>query len=130
MPEARASAPQGVSLVCASSFPTRAGTQPLSAVRSPEIWDWIAAAGDGFLRGGDRRTRDWSPCMREWDNAGPRRPSPDEFTPQEIFKAYDIRGVVGKSLTTEGVRLIGQALGSGAFSERSAEGTAGDRSGP
>ena len=30
----------------------------------------------------------------------------------EIFKAYDIRGVVGKSLTTEVVRLIGQALGS------------------
>jgi phosphomannomutase/phosphoglucomutase len=32
--------------------------------------------------------------------------------PPEIFKAYDIRGVVGKSLTVEGVRLIGQALGS------------------
>src|SRR5260370_861608 len=32
--------------------------------------------------------------------------------PQEIFKAYDIRGIVGKSLTVEGVRLIGQALGS------------------
>src|SRR6266481_4445304 len=32
--------------------------------------------------------------------------------PQEIFKAYDIRGVVGKSLTRGGVRLIGQALGS------------------
>src|SRR5947208_5624204 len=32
--------------------------------------------------------------------------------PPEIFKAYDIRGVVGKSLTPEGVRQIGQALGS------------------
>jgi len=32
--------------------------------------------------------------------------------PQEIFKAYDIRGIVDKSLTEEGVRLIGQALGS------------------
>ena len=32
--------------------------------------------------------------------------------PQEIFKAYDIRGVVGKSLTPDGVRAIGQALGS------------------
>ena len=32
--------------------------------------------------------------------------------PKEIFKAYDIRGVVGKSLTAEGVRAIGQALGS------------------
>src|SRR5437667_7167772 len=34
------------------------------------------------------------------------------FPPPEIFKAYDIRGVVCKSLTREGVRLIGQALGS------------------
>ncbi len=32
--------------------------------------------------------------------------------PPEIFKAYDIRGIVGKSLTDAGVRLIGQALGS------------------
>jgi phosphomannomutase/phosphoglucomutase len=32
--------------------------------------------------------------------------------PAEIFKAYDIRGIVGKTLTAEGVRLIGRALGS------------------
>jgi phosphomannomutase/phosphoglucomutase len=32
--------------------------------------------------------------------------------PPEIFKAYDIRGVVGRSLTVDGVRFIGQALGS------------------
>ncbi|MBI4290455.1 MAG: phosphomannomutase/phosphoglucomutase [Betaproteobacteria bacterium] len=31
--------------------------------------------------------------------------------PPEIFKAYDIRGIVGKTLTTEGVRLIGRGLG-------------------
>src|SRR2546430_8409057 len=42
--------------------------------------------------------------------------------PQEIFKAYDIRGVVGKSLTREGVRLIGQALGSELL-DRSSGGT-------
>ena len=29
-----------------------------------------------------------------------------------IFKAYDIRGVVGTSLTIEGVKLIGKAIGS------------------
>ena len=29
-----------------------------------------------------------------------------------IFKAYDIRGVVGTSLTLEGVTLIGKAIGS------------------
>jgi phosphomannomutase / phosphoglucomutase len=33
-----------------------------------------------------------------------------EFAP-EIFKAYDIRGIVGKTLTPEVVRGIGQALG-------------------
>ncbi len=32
--------------------------------------------------------------------------------PQEIFKAYDIRGVVGDTLTSEVVRDIGQAIGS------------------
>ena len=32
--------------------------------------------------------------------------------PAEIFKAYDIRGIVGKSLTAEVVRRIGHALGS------------------
>ncbi|HKY01622.1 MAG TPA: phosphomannomutase/phosphoglucomutase, partial [Burkholderiales bacterium] len=32
--------------------------------------------------------------------------------PQEIFKAYDIRGIVDKSLTTEVVEQVGRALGS------------------
>jgi phosphomannomutase/phosphoglucomutase len=35
--------------------------------------------------------------------------------PDEIFKAYDIRGIVDKSLTTDGVREIGKALGSEAM---------------
>jgi len=32
--------------------------------------------------------------------------------PHEIFKAYDIRGIVGKTLTAEVVELVGKALGS------------------
>jgi phosphomannomutase/phosphoglucomutase len=32
--------------------------------------------------------------------------------PREIFKAYDIRGIVGKSLTPDVVRLVGRVLGS------------------
>ena len=32
--------------------------------------------------------------------------------PQEIFKAYDIRGIVGKTFTAEIVEAIGQAIGS------------------
>lgn len=35
--------------------------------------------------------------------------------PTEIFKAYDIRGIVGKSLTPEIVELIGKALGTEAL---------------
>ncbi len=35
--------------------------------------------------------------------------------PQEIFKAYDIRGIVGKTLTPEIVTLIGHAIGSEAI---------------
>ena len=35
--------------------------------------------------------------------------------PPEIFKAYDIRGIVGHSLTPEIVRQIGQAIGSEAI---------------
>ena len=34
------------------------------------------------------------------------------FPAPEIFKAYDIRGIVGKSLTVDAARAIGQALGS------------------
>ncbi|MES2498939.1 MAG: phosphomannomutase/phosphoglucomutase [Pseudomonadota bacterium] len=34
------------------------------------------------------------------------------FIPKEIFKAYDIRGIVGKTLTPSIVELIGHALGS------------------
>ena len=32
--------------------------------------------------------------------------------PDEIFKAYDIRGIVDRSLTPAVVRAVGQALGS------------------
>ena len=31
---------------------------------------------------------------------------------REIFKAYDIRGIVGKTLTPESVEAIGRAIGS------------------
>lgn len=35
--------------------------------------------------------------------------------PKEIFKAYDIRGIVGKTLTAEFVEIIGRAIGSEAI---------------
>ena len=42
-------------------------------------------------------------------------PTPAGVVAAEIFRAYDIRGVVGKSLTVESVNLIGKALGSEAY---------------
>ena len=36
--------------------------------------------------------------------------------PAEIFKAYDIRGIVGESLTESIVESIGKAIGSEALS--------------
>ena len=49
----------------------------------------------------------------------PRKPAkPGANTPAapslaaEIFRAYDIRGVVGRTLTIDGARLIGRAIGS------------------
>lgn len=38
--------------------------------------------------------------------------------PKEIFKAYDIRGIVGKSLTNEIVEAIGHAIGSEAVARK------------
>lgn len=38
--------------------------------------------------------------------------------PKEIFKAYDIRGIVGKTLTPEIVEAVGHAIGSEAIARR------------
>jgi phosphomannomutase/phosphoglucomutase len=38
---------------------------------------------------------------------------------KEIFKAYDIRGIVGKTLTAESVEVIGRAIGSEAIARQS-----------
>jgi phosphomannomutase/phosphoglucomutase len=38
--------------------------------------------------------------------------------PKEIFKAYDIRGIVGKTLTSEIVESIGHAIGSEAVARK------------
>jgi phosphomannomutase/phosphoglucomutase len=44
--------------------------------------------------------------------AVPKVPAPDmAFLERSIFRAYDIRGIVGKTLDVETARLIGQAIG-------------------
>lgn len=42
----------------------------------------------------------------------------DTSLPKEIFKAYDIRGIVGKTLTTEIAEQIGHAIGSEAAARK------------
>lgn len=44
-----------------------------------------------------------------------RRPVHLSIPAAQIFKAYDIRGIVGETLTADSVRMIGQALGSEAL---------------
>ena len=46
------------------------------------------------------------------------------LTAPEIFKAYDIRGIVGRTLTEDVVRLIGRALASEAIERVAASGSA------
>jgi len=43
------------------------------------------------------------------------KPDAPDLPPAEIFKAYDIRGIVGKTLTAKHAQLIGQALGTEAI---------------
>ncbi|MEL0066653.1 MAG: phosphomannomutase/phosphoglucomutase [Gammaproteobacteria bacterium] len=45
----------------------------------------------------------------------PETPDSTSIIPTSIFRAYDIRGVVDDTLTEDGVRWIGQAIGSEAF---------------
>lgn len=46
-------------------------------------------------------------------------PAPGVQMPASIFRAYDIRGIVGDTLTPELVAVIGQAIGSEAISRQS-----------
>jgi phosphomannomutase / phosphoglucomutase len=56
-----------------------------------------------------------APGLPDSESSGPSTPM--RVSP-EIFKAYDIRGIVGRTLTVDAVRLIGQALGSEALARR------------
>ncbi|MDR9436598.1 MAG: phosphomannomutase/phosphoglucomutase [Thiohalophilus sp.] len=65
--------------------------------------------------------------------AGSSAPAPPAMPPAEIFKAYDIRGIVGRTLSPQHALLIGQALGSEARQRgltRIAFGRDGRKSGP
>ncbi|MDF3013221.1 MAG: algC [Cellvibrio sp.] len=50
-------------------------------------------------------------------NAGTRNKINEEDVPAEIFRSYDIRGLVGSQITPELAQLIGQAVGSEAIDQ-------------
>ncbi len=64
--------------------------------------------------------------MTNQESSGPPLPRPAYLTTtatmskpsKEIFKAYDIRGIVGSTLTTETARQIGQAIGTEALARK------------
>ncbi len=75
-----------------------------------DMLDMDMLDGDEDVLGfGGEATAERSPAAASaWDL--PPAAAPE--VPQEIFRAYDIRGIVGESLTAEVVQLIGRALGS------------------
>ena len=52
-----------------------------------------------------------NPAAVEQAGVSSVRQAPPPLPPAEIFKAYDIRGIVGSTLSTEHAKLIGQAIG-------------------
>ncbi len=76
----------------------------------------------------ERVTKEQAGVASEAVEATPQaavRPSPaaeesvavKQIPPESIFRAYDIRGVVGEALTEDGVFSIGQAIGTAAFAQ-------------
>ena len=103
-----------------------AATQGSSARRFPGRLDWLPLRLVQFFESATKHLKCPSHPPRAEDRRRPartrykptldpialsRRPAPMPL-PADIFKAYDIRGVVGKTLTAPIVRDIGQALGS------------------
>ena len=89
-----------------SSSPKRAATCGFLVGPFPGRLDWLPQR---LLQ---TSSRAGSLACRDSPVATIRRPASTTTLPPEIFKAYDIRGIVGKTLTPPIVRAIGQALGS------------------
>ena len=69
------------------------------------------AATPASCRGPFPGRLDWLPQRTDSTIPSQRVSIAHAFLAPEIFKAYDIRGIVGKTLTPEVVRAVGQALG-------------------
>ena len=107
---------------------TAAPVEPKGAARRPAE---PAAAEPMFQEGdaldidmldGDEDVLGFSDHGTEGDASGfhvEEAPAPVVDMPPSIFRAYDIRGVVGETLTPELVTVIGQAIGSEAIARQS-----------
>jgi len=73
------------------------------------------SATESVSRQGQQQTGSASSAMPSGVSSV-RQPAP-ALPPPEIFKAYDIRGVVGSSLTPQHATLIGRAIGSQALEQ-------------
>ncbi len=73
----------------------------------------VAAKGDGPTLAEMQRSGQLEPEVRVAPVVKPVTvEAPRAMLDRSIFRAYDVRGVVGKTLGTETARLIGQAIGS------------------
>jgi phosphomannomutase/phosphoglucomutase len=71
-----------------------------------ENFDIEIAEGDENLFGSEEAEKE-----EKAETSAPAAASSESINPG-IFRAYDIRGIVDETLTAEGVKLIGQAIGS------------------
>jgi phosphomannomutase / phosphoglucomutase len=95
------------------ALPSRDEVSPAVTLEQPDTGGHVA-----FPSGPFPGNLDWLPkrLMQHFDtrariDASPIRECVVEY-PKEIFKAYDIRGIVGKTFTPEIVEAIGHAIGS------------------
>ena len=105
-------------------FPDEGGHVGFVSGPFPGHLDWLPRRAAGLLQERARYPADWPPLdlahrstpadRRVWDNACVSSLSvlAMSHVPPEIFKAYDIRGIVGKTLTPDIAELIGRAIGS------------------
>lgn len=89
----------------------RAGKIVAKPAEAPDVLGNLPAAGDAAeLLGGA------PPPLKPGPKPAAKAPAADAVqVPAEIFRAYDIRGVAGSTLTEELARKIGMAIGSEVF---------------
>lgn len=89
--------------------PPKAGAEEEPLFQDKDVLDIDMMDGDEDVLG---FSGDTSPPEREATPQAFPAEGPDLQLSPEIFRAYDIRGIVGETLSEDVVRVIGQAIGS------------------